>query len=117
MEQDGSSHYVSDRGIRASLRAASIQSPWSDLGVPFHRNNSEDYAPIPKDKPVELIFDIYATSYVFRKGNSIRVTITCSHLPTYKIPENLKFDSTPVVSIYRDADHPSFITLPVIPSM
>lgn len=91
--------------------------PWSDLGVPFHRNYQENYAPLPKGKPVELVFDIYATSYVFRKGNSIRATITCSHLHTYKTPENLKFDPTPVVSIYRDADHPSFITLPVIPYM
>ena len=116
VDGNGVSHYISDRGIRASLRATSTQSPWSELRLPFHRNYQEDYAPLPNDTPVELAFDIYATSYVFRKGNSIRVTVTCSHLPTYQIPDNLKFDPTPVVSIYRDADHQSFITLPVIPN-
>ena len=115
VDANGVSHYVSDRGIRASLRKTSDQQPWSDLGLPFHRNNQEDYEPLPKDTPVELKFDIYATSYVFRKGNSIRVTLTCSHLPTYKMPDYLKSESTPVVSIYRDINRPSFVILPVIP--
>lgn len=83
VDSGGVSHYVSDRGIRVSRRISYQQSPWNELGIPFLRAYEVDYAPFPKGKPVELVFDIYATSLVFRKGNRIRITITCSHLPTY----------------------------------
>jgi uncharacterized protein len=114
VDQNGISHYVTDRGIRASRRATSQQSPWTEMGIPFHRAYQEDYAPLPTGKPVELVFDIYATSYIFRKGNRIRVTITCSHLPTYQLSPSLTFDPPPLVSIYQDREHPSCITLPII---
>jgi len=114
VDAEGVSHYVSDRGIRASRRIHYQQPPWSELGVPFLRAYEQDYARFPEGEPVELVFDIYATSYVFRKGNRIRVTITCSHLPTYQLPPSLTFDPPPIIKVYRDAAHPSYITLPVI---
>jgi putative CocE/NonD family hydrolase len=116
VDQNEISHYVTDRGIRASRRAISKQSPWTEMGIPFHRAYQEDYAPLPTGKPVELVFDLYATSYIFRKGNRIRVTITCSHLPTYQSPPSLALDPPPVVNIYRDKGHPSNIVLPVVPN-
>jgi hypothetical protein len=115
VNSDGVSHYVSDRGIRASRRSIHIGSPWAELEIPYHRSNKEDYAPLPTGRPVELAFDIYPISYVFRKGHRIRVTVTCSHLPTYQLPESLNFTPPPVVSVYLDAEHPSHVTLPVIP--
>jgi len=114
VDQNGLSQYVTDRGIRASRRATSPQSPWTEMGIPFHRAYQEDYAPLPAGKPVELVFDLYATSYIFRKGNRIRVTITCSHLPVYQLPPSLVFDPLPEVEVYRDKEHPSHITLPFI---
>ena len=114
VEQNGVSHYVTDRGIRASRRDIHDQSPWTEMGIPFHRAFQEDYVPLPVGKPVELVFDLYATSYIFRKGNRIRVTVTCSHLPTYQLPPSLTFDPPPVINLFRDRDHPSRITLPMI---
>ena len=114
VDKDGFSQYVSDRGIRASRRIFHEQSPWSELGVPYLRAYEEDYSILSEGEPVELVFDIYATSYIFRKGNRIRVTITCSHLPTYQLPPSLTFNPSPIISIYRDAEHPSHITLPVV---
>jgi uncharacterized protein len=114
VDHDGVSHYITDRGIRASRRATSPQSPWTEMGIPFHRAYQEDYAPLPIGKPVELVFDLYATSYIFRRGNRIRVTITCSHLPVYQLPPSLVFDPLPAVNVHRDKEHPSHITLPLI---
>jgi len=84
------------------------------MEVPYHRSYMEDYAELP-NQPVELVFNLFPTSYVFHKGNRIRVTITCSDQNTYIFPEGLKIDPPPMVSIYRDTNHSSFITLPVIP--
>ncbi len=114
VDKDGFSQYVSDRGIRASRRIVYQQPPWSELGVPYLRAYEEDYAPLSEVEPVELVFDTYATSYIFRKGNRIRVTITCSHLPTYQLPPSLTYDPPPLISVYRYAKYPSYITLPVI---
>ncbi len=114
VDKNGFSQYVSDRGIRASRRIAYEQPPWSEMGIPYLRAYEEDYAPLSEVEPVELVFDIYATSYIFRKGNRIRVTITCSHLPTYQLPPSLTFNPPPLISVYRDLNYPSHITLPVI---
>jgi putative CocE/NonD family hydrolase len=114
VDPDGVSHYVSDRGIRASRRDMREQSPWKEMGIPFHRAFREDYSPLPTGKPVELVFDLYATSYIFRKGNRIRVTVTGSHLPTYQLPSSLNFNPPPVINLYRDREHPSYLTLPIV---
>jgi hypothetical protein len=113
VDQAGVSHYVSDGVIRASHRALSSQSPWDEMGVPYHRSYIRDYAELP-NHPVELVFNLFPISHVFHKGNRMRVTITCSDQNTYIFPEGLRIDPPPTVSVYRDAKHPSFITLPVI---
>ena len=140
VDASGFSHYVTDGVIRESFRkvfdgvggyhhkhkgpfgwrphwGTDDMDPavlWSAVGIPYHRGFEEDYAPLP-DRPVELVFELFSTSYVFRKGNRIRITITCGQKGFYQFPEGLKLDPPPVVSIYRDAKHPSFITLPIIP--
>ena len=112
---DGVSHYVTDGVLRASHRAIDPnEPPWSDLGIPYHRSFAADYAVLPS-YPVELAFDLSPISYVFRKGNRIRVTVTCSNQTYYPFPPSLTFAPPPIVTIYRDATHPSYITLPVIP--
>jgi putative CocE/NonD family hydrolase len=114
VDESGVSHYVSDRGIRASRRLIHEQSPWTEMGIPFHRAFKEDYAPLPPGQPVELVFDLYAISYIFRKGNRIRVTVTCSHLPTYHLPPSLTFNPVPLVRVFRALEYPSCITLPIV---
>jgi putative CocE/NonD family hydrolase len=115
VDQDGFSRYVTDGVMRASHRALGSQAPWDEMGVPYHRSYEEDYSPLP-GVPTELVFDLFPVSYVFHKGNRLRITITCSDQDTYQFPEGLMENPAPVVSIYRDASHPSSIVLPVIPS-
>jgi hypothetical protein len=79
--------------------------------------------PLAGGKVVELYFDLLPTSWVFRKGHRIRVSIACADWPTFQLNPNLAPNNKPddpaniipTVTIYRDAEHPSHIALPVIP--
>ena len=97
--------------MRASSRALQRLSPWTAMGIPYHRVYEEDADLLTPGKAVQLTLDLYATSYVFRKGNRIRVSITGSNAPTY---DGLVESPPPTVSIYRDRRYKSYIELPVI---
>jgi hypothetical protein len=105
------SKYVTEGNLRASHRALS-PAPYNNLGLPYHRSYAEDVADLP-DQPVELVFDLMPTSYVFDAGHRIRVTITCADKDTALTPQ---LDPPPTVHLYRDAEHASYIVLPMIPN-
>jgi len=106
------SHYVTSGMIKASCGAVSIKYPWTDLGIPYHRCYDVDVQPLVPGQPVELAFDFYPISYIFRRGNRIRVTITCSLQGNYS---GMIEDPPPQISIYHDTAHPSYVVLPKIP--
>ncbi|MBE7553887.1 MAG: CocE/NonD family hydrolase [Anaerolineales bacterium] len=105
------SKYVTQGNLRASHRAISTP-PYEYLGLPYHRSDAEDIADLP-GQPVELVFDLLPTSYVFEAGHRIRVTITCADKDTALTPQ---LDPPPTVHLYREADHASYIVLPIIPN-
>jgi hypothetical protein len=105
------SKYVTEGALRASHRAVST-APYNNLGLPYHRSNAEDIADLP-DQPVELVFDLIPTSYIFPPGHRIRVTITGADKDTAQTPQ---LDPPPTVQIYRDAEHASHIVLPIVPN-
>lgn len=92
--------------------------PWH--GFEKSQSNSKVFA---NGKIVKLTVDLMPTSWVFKEGHSIRVSIACSDWPTFLLtpelsptnnpddPENI----VPTITVYRDKDHPSHILLPVIP--
>jgi uncharacterized protein len=108
---DGASHYVTEGALRASHRAVS-NPPYNTLGLPYHRSFAADVKPLPR-APAELTFDLHPTSKIFAVGNRIRVTIVGADKDNTLTP---KLSPVPKVSIHRNAEHASFITLPVIPS-
>ncbi len=103
-------NYVTEGNLRASHRAMS-PAPYENLGLPYHRSYAEDIADLP-DEPVELVFDLIPTSYVFDAGHRIRVTITGADKDTALTPQ---LDPPPTIQLYREADHASYIVLPIIP--
>jgi putative CocE/NonD family hydrolase len=105
------SKYITEGTLRASHRAVST-APYEYLGLPYHRSNAADIADLP-GQPVELVFDLLPTSYVFDAGHRIRVTITCADKDTALTPQ---LDPPPTVHLYRDADHASYIVLPIVPN-
>ena len=112
-EVNGSrSTYVTQGNLRASHRALS-QAPFNNLGLPYHRHYKSELVPIPAGEPVELVFDLLPTSYVFRAGNRIRITIACADADNCETPI---LSPAPKLLLLRDRNHPSSIQLPVIQS-
>jgi len=112
LEEVGGSRstYITQGNLRASHRTLS-KAPFNNLGLPYHRHYKSDLAPIPAGEPAELVFDLMPTSYMFRAGNRIRVTITCADADNLETPA---IDPAPKVKLLREMNHPSFIQLPTI---
>ena len=110
-EVDGSrSTYLTEGNLRASHRTLS-EAPFNNLGLPYHRHYKSDLAPIPAGKPVELVFNLLPTSYLFRAGNRIRITVTCADADNFETPA---LDPAPKIRLLRDAAHASFVEFPII---
>jgi putative CocE/NonD family hydrolase len=110
VDNQGYSRFITDGIIKASHRALH-KAPYDNLGLPFHRSHKSDIMPLKPNEPVELVFDMHPTSWVFDKGSRIRVTITCADRGNLSTPE---LSPPPVVTLYRNASHRSYINLPVI---
>ena len=89
------------------------QAPYENLGLPYHNHYKSDLAPIPAGEPVELVFDLLPTSYLFRAGNRIRITITCADADNFETPI---LNPAPKLHLLRDRNHPSSIQLPIVES-
>ena len=71
----------------------------------------------------EITVDLWATSNIFLRGHSLRLEISSSNFPRFdrnlNTGEEIKFARNSVVatnSILHDAQHPSALVLPVMPS-
>ncbi len=110
-EVDGSrSTYITEGDLRASHRALS-KAPYNNLGLPYHSHYKSNLAPIPAGKPVELVFALLPTSYLFRAGHRIRLTVTCDDADNFETPI---LNPAPKISLLRDSTHVSFVELPII---
>jgi hypothetical protein len=108
---EAGSHYIGYGCLRASHRAVN-EVPYDNLGLPFHGSFIEDIEDLTPGEPVELVFELAAISNIFDAGNRIRLTITCNDESLVELtPE---FDPEPTVSVYRNTDYTSYITLPVV---
>jgi putative CocE/NonD family hydrolase len=112
VDGSGNSTYITEGNLRASHRSLG-QAPYDNLGLPYHNHYKSDLAAIPAGEPVELVFDLLPTAYVFRAGNRIRITLTCADADNFETPV---LDPVPKVHLLRDRNHPSSIQLPVVTS-
>jgi len=75
------------------------------------------------DRPGEFTIEMYPTSLVFRRGHRIRLDVSSSNFPRFDVNPNTGeplnrnrrwriADNT----VYHDAQHPSRIILPIIPT-
>ena len=106
------STYLTEGVLRAAHRATHTP-PYHYMGLPYHRSYAEDSAPLPAGEPVELVFDLQPTSNIFEAGHRIRVSITGADADNFEV---IELGPPPTVSIYRSAEYPSHIVLPIIPA-
>jgi len=94
--------------------------------LPWHGYKQADYNPaiFAEGAVVELVLDLNPTSWVFKQGHSIRVSIACADYPTFRLhpaiaPANdprAEGVTPPVLTLHRSAAHDSRIELPIIPA-
>jgi putative CocE/NonD family hydrolase len=112
VDQSGVSTYVSRGCLRASHRAER-PAPYYRFEMPWHSYNESDVTLIPSGEIVELAFDLLPVSHRFRAGNRIRVTVAGADIANALTPA---IQPAPQVTIHRDPQHRSRITLPVMPA-
>jgi putative CocE/NonD family hydrolase len=110
VDDDGQSKYITEGCLRATHRALG-ETQFLHSELPMHRSYKEDMTRLIPDTPAELVFDLLPTSYVFRKGCRIRITIACSDLDNFETP---RLDPAPEVRVFKNRSHASFIELPII---
>jgi putative CocE/NonD family hydrolase len=105
---DGYAHNVVDNIVRARYRNGSKSVP----------------EPVTPNVPVHYELPIGDTATLFKKGHKVRLEISSSSFPHYARNLNTGMSnettSETVVAkqtIFHDAKHPSFITLPVVPGV
>ncbi|MDX2060175.1 MAG: CocE/NonD family hydrolase C-terminal non-catalytic domain-containing protein, partial [Gemmatimonadales bacterium] len=76
----------------------------------YHRSHREDVAPLGAE-PVELAFDLMATSKMFRQGHRIRLSIRGADQGNFGA---LASPEPPRLVIHRSATQPSRLVLPIV---
>jgi len=111
VDDGGKSTYITQGNLRASHRKLG-QAPYHNLGLPYHSHYQSELESISAGKPVELVFSLLPTSYLFRAGHRIRITVTCADADNFDTPV---LNPAPKIHLLRDTAHPSFVELPIIP--
>jgi uncharacterized protein len=107
---DGSVKVVTEGRLKASLRKQA-EAPWKLPGLPWHRAFADDAQPLVRGEAVQLQFDILPTSYLFRKGHKLQITVTGSdHRERGRDPAS----SPPRMTLLSGAARTSRVTLPIV---
>ncbi|MFW6140441.1 MAG: CocE/NonD family hydrolase [Acidobacteriota bacterium] len=109
VDENGFSHYLTEGVLRLSHRTLR-QPPYDNLGLPYHRCFEEDIEPVTPGKIVKLVFDMQPISNIFNAGHRIRVTLTGADKDN---AATQILEPPPTYIVYRNADYPSHIHLPV----
>jgi putative CocE/NonD family hydrolase len=110
VDSTGKSKYITEGCIRASYRKLN-DSPYNNLGLPYHRSYWEDFSEVNPGEVVELKFDLLPIYYEFRKGHVIRINIVCADKDNTNTHKVL---SEPEITLFRNSNYPSNIELPCL---
>jgi putative CocE/NonD family hydrolase len=88
-----------------------------------YRDSDEKPDLINPDQVYKITVDLWATANTFQKGHIIRLQVSSSNFPRFDRNHNTGADQatskdlvTATNTILHDADHPSALILPVIPT-
>jgi putative CocE/NonD family hydrolase len=110
VDPNGNVTYITEGVLRAIHRKQSPEEAPYRTPVPYRSFSREDAQPLVPGQVTELVFDLYPTSYQFKKGHSIRVALAGADKDHFAfVPEQ-----PPTVRYYRSNAYPSHIDLPVM---
>ena len=131
MDESGRTILVSEYPLRAEF--ARLQNNDREIttndgvdvlpDLPWHGYAEADYVDriFAGHNIVEIVNDFQPTSWVFKKGHRIRVSIACADWPTFRLHERLcptnhpnGCNKVPTLTVYRNPNYPSHIELPII---
>jgi putative CocE/NonD family hydrolase len=108
VDSKGRVTYVTEGELRAIHRKAATPS-YTQVG-PYHSFKRCDASPLLPGEVAELTFEILPTSYLFKRGHSIRLALAGADRDHFEVLAG----PPPAWRVYRDAIHASRVTLPVI---
>jgi putative CocE/NonD family hydrolase len=112
VDENGAVTYVTEGVLRGIHRKLSQETPPYPLVVPYHSFERRDGRPMAPGEVTELVFDLLPTSYLFRKGHSIRIALAGADRDHFAL---IPSEGPPTWTVLRDAGHPSHVALPVVP--
>jgi hypothetical protein len=129
IDEGGEALYVTEGMTRAGfsrkLHPAEGEAPSVLPNLPYHSFRDSDYVPdvFSDGKKVEVLTDLYPTSWVFNEGHRVAISIACADWPSYDLnpqlsPGNDPTDQgtkTPRITLFHNSQYPSYIELPIIP--
>jgi len=110
---DGTVRTVTDGWLRARYRKLAGAAPPYWHAPPYRTYNRADGAPLVPGEVTELVFDLFPTSWLFRRGHAVRVAIAGAD------KDNLApvaQDQAPIMFVHRGPATPSRVELPVVSS-
>ncbi len=110
LKADGSVNLITEGLLRGIHRKLSEEGPLERDAVPQRNYFESDIAPLVPGEVSELIFDLLPTSFLFKKGSRIRIALAGADQSHFR----LMHDSKPNWKVYRNAEYPSHIVLPVV---
>lgn len=112
-EVDAEEHvvYVTEGVLRALHRRLSTPPDWYPAGLPYRTFNRADAAPLVPGEVAELTFDLLPTSFLFRKGNRIRISVTQADRDHFVTPVG----AAPVAELLRSGAFAPRVEVPVVP--
>ncbi|HEX9889890.1 MAG TPA: CocE/NonD family hydrolase [Nitriliruptorales bacterium] len=108
---DGEVHMVTEGVLRGLFRAPSrLEPPYWTAG-PYRHFTRDEASPVAPGKVDEITFDLYPTSWRFRRGHRIRLAIAGADADQLgRVPA----EGGVRLRVHRDALRPSSIALPVV---
>jgi putative CocE/NonD family hydrolase len=110
VDEAGRSRYITEGGLRAIHREMSA-NPYFDQTTPYHSYAEADSLPLVPGEPAELVFEMWPTSVLLKKGHRLRIAIAGADADMFdRVPA--KGDVT--MKVMRGSG--SWIELPVVSS-
>ncbi len=117
---DGSSREITNGILTASLRQVDTSRSRylnGEMIQPWHPYTEASREAVGSGTPVLLPIEVFPSSFVIKQGHSLRVTVGASDFPHGLPPlADLADQLVGVLTVYSDAERPSSVVLPVVPT-
>lgn len=111
VDPHGHAMYVTDGQLRVLHRKLSDDEPPYVHAVPYRTFMRKDGMPLAPGEVTEIVFDLLPTSYLFKKGHSVRVAIAGADKDHFPLMQQ---DPPPTLRFFRNGTYSSSVELPVV---